>query len=433
MRVTVICGMVPPSNAPEGVTTVMLAGYLARAGCDVTIVTDRAYAAGLPERWRDPLVKFKPVVDGWGWGGWRSLRRALVETRPDAVLLLYLGYLHARHPMVTFLPTMCRRLNPRPRVLVEFSNIQGAEPKQWSTRLGRKLAEWWAGGKDIEWRFGTLLRDADAVAAYCREHLKYLASVYPPVHGKSDVLAATPPLNIVDDADGSVRRAKRGQMGVADGDFVVSYFGYIYPSKGLETLIEAVALAAPRVPGLRLVLVGGTPEAISVKDPEYPQRLRALPERLGFAGQVTWTGFCDDEVASAYLHASDACALPFVQGVRLNNTTFAVAAGHGLPVISTRGETLEPEFVDGRNVVLCWASDPAAMAEAIVRVAGDPALRRTLREGSLEFARGRSSWEAVTCQRLALLGGPGRAAPDAAAAAAAPPAPGLRPGPAAGI
>ena len=42
-----------------------------------------------------------------------------------------------------------------------------------------------------------------------------------------------------------------------------------------------------------------------------------------------------------YLCAADICVLPFNVGVRLNNSSFAAAAAHGLPIVTTRGEMLE--------------------------------------------------------------------------------------------
>src|SRR4051812_20525237 len=123
MRVTVVCGMVPPCAAPEGVLAVMICDHLAARGCEVTLVTTKAASAGLPETWRNPSVNFRPLVRDWGWAGVPSLMRELKRSRPDAVLLMYIGYLYGRHPMVTFVPSLCRRLKPRPRVVVEFSNV----------------------------------------------------------------------------------------------------------------------------------------------------------------------------------------------------------------------------------------------------------------------------------------------------------------------
>jgi glycosyltransferase involved in cell wall biosynthesis len=150
--------------------------------------------------------------------------------------------------------------------------------------------------------------------------------------------------------------------------------------------------------------------------------MREYTTTLGLDDCVTWTGYCEDEVASAYLRAADACVLAFVQGVRLNNTSYAVAAAHGLPVVTTRGESLESDFIDRHNVLLCWASDPKDLAEGLVEVARDNQLRETLRAGITQIGRRRTSWAAVTRQRMQLLfperqfaGSPRPSTPDAAA------------------
>jgi glycosyltransferase involved in cell wall biosynthesis len=69
-------------------------------------------------------------------------------------------------------------------------------------------------------------------------------------------------------------------------------------------------------------------------------------------------------------------------GVRLNNSSFAAAAAHGLPIVTTRGEMLEALFIDGENVRLCPPKDPAAMTtEVINELINCPALRSRLRFG----------------------------------------------------
>jgi glycosyltransferase involved in cell wall biosynthesis len=318
--------------------------------------------------------------------------------------------------MITFLPNLCRRLKPRPRLLVEFSNVQACEPRTLLTRLGRKVCEWVVGGRGIEWRYGTLLRDSDVVAGFCGQHLQFILGYHPAAAAKGAVIPATPPLQILDDPDGSLRRRVRAELGAQEDDFILAFFGYVYPSKGVDTLLHAVTLARKSVPTLRLLVIGGESEAFVDKAPDYPRQMRELTTKLGLDDCVRWTGYIPDEVASGYLRAADACVLPFVQGVRLNNTSYAVAAAHALPVISTRGETLEPDFVDRENVLLCWAGDPKDLAAGIVEVAGDRQLRRTLSFGAAEMARTRTSWEAVTRQRIELLSsGRNSAAPVAIA------------------
>ncbi|HKC93937.1 MAG TPA: hypothetical protein VKB81_07965 [Nitrospira sp.] len=49
----------------------------------------------------------------------------------------------------------------------------------------------------------------------------------------------------------------------------------------------------------------------------------------------------------------------------MNNSTFAAATAHWLPIISTRGETLERFFLHRENVFLCPPCDLEALVAAI--------------------------------------------------------------------
>jgi glycosyltransferase involved in cell wall biosynthesis len=129
--------------------------------------------------------------------------------------------------------------------------------------------------------------------------------------------------------------------------------------------------------------------------------LREEVKRLGLADRTFWTGHQEGEDASAYLRAADCAVLPFVEGIRLNNSSYAVATSHGLPVVTTKRDELEPDFVDGRNVLICKAGDADDMSRAITAVATDTALRERLRAGAIEYSRGRSSWAAVVRQTIA--------------------------------
>ncbi|MGB7157263.1 MAG: glycosyltransferase family 4 protein [Tepidisphaeraceae bacterium] len=401
MRVTVICSMYPPALAPEAAHASLLCRHLAEAGCDVTLITSRMDE---PRPAPDGF-KLRDVMEHWGWGQAPRLQRELARSRADVVLLIYLGWIYDRHPMVTFLPAMCERLSKRPRVVVQFENTGGAEPKRPLTRAFRKLASLMSGAKGIEYRYGTLLRESDAVIALCEPHLRTLAKFRAEVREKAVVIPAPPLLRIVEDTDGSVRQRTRMKLGFGDGDFVVAYFGYLYPEKGVETVIEATGIALRSTPNLRLLMIGGSPANLAERDPTYPDRLRARVRELGLEDRTVWTGHCEPqgEDASSYLHAADACILPFTQGIRLNNSSYAVVTSHGLPVLTTRADDLEAAFRDRENVMLFKPGDAPAAAAAIEEVARDGALRATLRAGALAFSRGRSSWDAVSKQTLDVL------------------------------
>jgi glycosyltransferase involved in cell wall biosynthesis len=203
--------------------------------------------------------------------------------------------------------------------------------------------------------------------------------------------------------DGCQRRPDtRAALGVAKEEFLLIYYGYIYPGKGMETLIAAMHLLKQRAVPVRLLVVGGYGDHVGSADDQaqrqaYGQQIEELPERLGIAHEVIWTGPCpsDDERASALLYAADACVLPFDGGVHLNNSSFAAAAAHGLPIVTTRSATTEPAFRDGETAILCSPKDPGALAAAIQALVRQPALQRRMRHGARAMAAQWFCWEAA--------------------------------------
>jgi len=128
------------------------------------------------------------------------------------------------------------------------------------------------------------------------------------------------------------------------------YAGRLDPEKGLDTLLEAFR----DVPG-ELVLVGsGSDEG----------RLRSLaPKRVRFEGPKD-----RDELVGYYADA-DVFVLPSHSepwGMVLNE-----AAAAGLPLVATEGVGAAHDLADERVPV----GDVAALREALIRLAGDPALR----------------------------------------------------------
>jgi glycosyltransferase involved in cell wall biosynthesis len=165
-----------------------------------------------------------------------------------------------------------------------------------------------------------------------------------------------------------------------------------------------------RKPQLHLLLVGGVAEWETIGRPDLPlyaDVLRNQVKELGLEDRVGWTGDYrwDSDVGSSYLRAADICVLPFDRGVYLNNSSFSAAASHGLPIISTRAEVVEPAFVHEENVLLCPPKDPAAMAAAIERVVDDAALRHRLRDGVRRMAQEWFSWDRVIERTLNAITG----------------------------
>lgn len=154
------------------------------------------------------------------------------------------------------------------------------------------------------------------------------------------------------------------------------YVGRLDPRKGVATAIEALALLPPEA---RLDLVGGW-------DAAEERRLRALAERAGVAERVAFRGHRDRGELPGFYAAADAVVFPVVWEEPWGLVPLEAMA-QGRPVVATgRGGSAE-YLRDGENCLLFEAGDAAALAAALRRLAGDPALRSTLRDGGLRTAR----------------------------------------------
>jgi glycosyltransferase involved in cell wall biosynthesis len=73
---------------------------------------------------------------------------------------------------------------------------------------------------------------------------------------------------------------------------------------------------------------------------------------------------------------------------------FLEAMASGLPVVSTTAAAIPEVVLDGQTGLLVPPRDVPALAEALLRLLGDPALVARLRAGGRQHVR-RFSWEQV--------------------------------------
>ena len=104
------------------------------------------------------------------------------------------------------------------------------------------------------------------------------------------------------------------------------------------------------------------------------------PLLLGLADRVGFPGWIDQPAASALCAAGDILVLPsHAEGLAMS---VLEGLAHGLAVVATpvgaHAEVIEPEL----SGLLAPPGDVAALAAALTRVIGDPALRERLRAGA---------------------------------------------------
>ena len=156
----------------------------------------------------------------------------------------------------------------------------------------------------------------------------------------------------------------RSELGIAPHAPVVLCVARLCPQKGVRYLLEAVPMVSGRVPNVCILFVGAAP----------PETRRAYLDRakeLGVASRIRFLGIQAD--VRPYLQLCDVFVLP------------SLAEGFGMAVVeamameracvATRVSALPEVVEDGQSGILVEPADPAALAEAIIRLLDDPPLR----------------------------------------------------------
>lgn len=189
--------------------------------------------------------------------------------------------------------------------------------------------------------------------------------------------------------DAGRRCALRAAVGAEPSTLLVGTVGRLVPVKDHASLVSAFAQVAGVVPEARLVIVGeGTERAA----------LEALTARLGLVGRVHLAGARTDaaELAGAF----DV----YVSSSRSEGMPMAVleAMAAGCAVIATDVGACAQLLEQGAAGRVVPAAAPAALADAIVALARDPAARRRLGEAARARAEARYSLRACARRYLDL-------------------------------
>lgn len=153
----------------------------------------------------------------------------------------------------------------------------------------------------------------------------------------------------------------------------ILFVGNIYPLKGLDYLVDALAIVLKRIESdIVLRVIGG--KSIGEGEPAYQSMLRERATRLGIADHIEWLGVRREQEVAAALRQTDVLVLPSFQETAPMSVAEAMAVG--VPVVATRvGGT--PELVEHEKTGLLVApGNSEELADAIRRLLADAELRR---------------------------------------------------------
>ncbi len=180
----------------------------------------------------------------------------------------------------------------------------------------------------------------------------------------------------------------RERHGLGD-DPVVVCVSRIVERKGQDTLVRILPELRRRVPGSRLLIVGGGP---------YLDQIRAQAKDSGVGEYVTVTGQVPEEELPAHFAAGDVFAMPCRERkggleVEAFGIVFIQAAGIGRPVVAGAIGGVPDALVDGETGLLVDGESDDAVFDGVAGLLGDPATATKMGEAGSAFVHERFTWD----------------------------------------
>ena len=180
----------------------------------------------------------------------------------------------------------------------------------------------------------------------------------------------------------------RPRLGPPTSDvFTIGYAGHLYPWKGVDLIVEAVAALGDT----RALIVGGHEQ-----EPDL-ERVRGLALQLDCASRVTITGLLPPPLVADRLCEADVLVLP--------NPASAISTGFtsplklfeymaaGKPIVAADLPSIREVLTDGENAVLVEPGNPQALTAGIRRVRDDRELASRIAAKARDDVR-QYTWDA---------------------------------------
>ena len=178
----------------------------------------------------------------------------------------------------------------------------------------------------------------------------------------------------------------------ARGAITAMYHGTLRPGKGLSTLIRSMALTRPSRMRLRIAGQG---------DPGYCDELRRLAISLGVRDSIDWVRDAADP--ATLIPTCHFGVLPSREPEAFGMANLEYMAT-GRPQICTFNGA-QPEYLTpGVEALRVEPDDPEALAEAMLRLAADPALRRSMGAAAARRYTESLAWDSFIVRLDAIYG-----------------------------
>ena len=195
----------------------------------------------------------------------------------------------------------------------------------------------------------------------------------------------------------------RERLDICERKHMVLFVGRIERLKGIDTLLEAMAIVVQDLPNWQeeicVCIVGGDASEDSAIVDKEMQRLQDLRAELGIADLVTFLGAQAQDALPDHYSAADVVIMPSYYESFGMVALEAMACG--TPVIASQVGGLSFTVQDGVTGFLVPDRDPPALAEKITLLLKEKVLRNKLGIQGIEWAQ-QHSWAKIADQIMSL-------------------------------
>lgn len=395
MRVTFVAGGYQPQRCGVADYLAHLRTALIQQGIASQVVTTRISAESVNK----PDVI--GAVDNWRLPDLASLVRVLMTHPTDVLHIQHAAGSYGFQRSIFLLPLVLRSLGYRQPIVTTAHEYGWWEwqprwipagflefAKEWGQKRG-----WW--DREDGWLLtgsDAIITTNDNIAAIVRDRLPQLGDRLHSIPIAANVSVAPIERDVA-------RHQLRQTLDWPENADVITFFGFLHPVKGIETLLQAMQKVVDRYPNARLLLIGGV-ETLSLQGEDaerYWQKIQSLIAELHISQSVHCTGYVSAEQASHYLSGADIGVLPFNPGVTLKSGSLLALFAHQLPTIITESGETDPVLLQSDLVRRVPPRCIPSLATTLLELLGDrPQLDRLSVNGH-QFVQSRT-WEAIAFQ-----------------------------------
>jgi phosphatidylinositol alpha-mannosyltransferase len=167
----------------------------------------------------------------------------------------------------------------------------------------------------------------------------------------------------------------------------IFFLGRPEPRKGLDVLLHALPLVRRDVPAARVVVAGdGTPGQWG--------RYRELADALGIAPAISFVGRVSESEKAALFSRAAVYVSPATGG-ESQGVVLLEAMAQGVPVVASDIAGYRTVITSGSDGLLVGPNDPAALAQAVLRVLGEAPLARHISANARATVKREYDWRVV--------------------------------------